>query len=138
MNWYLVLAPLGGQKITWIFNNFRISSFWKSLMGCPNRQLLSKKVHFLHFCADLSKKIFITLIQKMIWFIGFWDTAYEILAIKISKRMLTQQKSNKILRLQTPISPKQLSHNIINNTISLKCVTRPFRLIYVNCFARLI
>ena len=38
---------------------------------------LSEKVHFLQFCADLSKKaksvnrkVLITLFQKMIWFIG--------------------------------------------------------------------
>ena len=52
-------------------------------------------------------KILITLFQKIIWFKGFWATAHEILAIKISKKMLTQQIFNKILRLQTLISPKQ-------------------------------
>ena len=50
---------------------------------------LSKKNAFLQFCADLSKKqftsllkqftykhmkVFITLFQKMIWFIGVWAT----------------------------------------------------------------
>ena len=30
-----------------------------------------------------------------------------------------------------------VSHRIVNNAISLKCVTRPFRCIYVNCFNRL-
>ena len=32
---------------------------------------------------------------------------------------------------------KTLSHSIINNTISWKCVTRPSRCISVNCFNRL-
>ena len=52
-------------------------------------------------------KVLITLFQKMLWFIGVGATVHEILAIKISKKMLTQQKFNKILRLQTLISPKQ-------------------------------
>ena len=30
-----------------------------------------------------------------------------------------------------------VSHRIVNNAISLKCVTRPFRCICVNCFNRL-
>ena len=36
-------------------------------------------------------KVFITLFQKMVWFIGVQATVHEILAIKI-----TQQKFNKI------------------------------------------
>ena len=81
---------------------------------------LPKKVNCLQFCADLSKKtkpvkqftymhlkVIIILLQKMIWFVGAWATIHEILAIKISIKMLTQQKSNKILRLQTLIYPKQ-------------------------------
>ena len=59
---------------------------------------LSRKVNFLQFCADFSKKrksvqaiyifhlkVLTTLSQKIIWFIGVWATLYEILAIKISK-----------------------------------------------------
>ena len=81
---------------------------------------LSKKVHFLHICAGLSKKpkpakaiynmdlkVFITLFKKMIWFIGVWATVQEVLAIKISKKMQIRQKFKKILRLQTPVSSKQ-------------------------------
>ena len=52
-------------------------------------------------------KVLITLFQKMISFVGVGATVHEILAIKISKQMLTQQKFNKILRLQTLISLKQ-------------------------------
>ena len=48
------------------------------------------------------------LFQKMLWFIGVWGTAHEILAIKTSIKMLTQQKFNKNFRLQILISPKQL------------------------------
>ena len=42
-------------------------------------------------------KVLITLFQEMLWLIGVWATVHEILAIKISKKMLTQQKFNKIL-----------------------------------------
>ena len=69
---------------------------------------MSKKGHFLQFCAELSKKpklkqytymhvkVFITLLQKMVQFIGVWATIHELLAIKILRTMLTQQKFNKI------------------------------------------
>ena len=64
---------------------------------------LSKKVHFMQFCADLSQKpvkvcesnfpyvhlkVLITLFQKMVWFKGVWATVQELLAIKILKKML--------------------------------------------------
>ena len=49
---------------------------------------------------------------------------------------MTQQKFNKILRLQTLIFPKQ-KVNIISKTIFWNCVTRSFRYLYVNCFTRL-
>ena len=80
---------------------------------------LPKKVRFLQFGADVSKisksvkgtyvhlKVLITLYQKMIWFIGVGAIVYEILATKISKKILIQQKFNKIYRLQTLISPEQ-------------------------------
>ena len=82
---------------------------------------LSQKVHFLQFCADFNKKsksvkaIYIfesesypsTLSENGVWFIGVQGTVHEILAIEIWKKMLTQQKFNKIFRLQTLISPKQ-------------------------------
>ena len=79
----------------------------------------SRKVNVLPFCADFSRKpksvkaiyifhlkVLTTLFQKMIWFIGVWATFYEILAIKISKNMLTQQKFNKIIWFLILTSPK--------------------------------
>ena len=112
-------------------------------------------MHFLQFCAQISnfvltsarklslskqftcihQKVLITLFQKMIWFIGVWATVHEILVNKISKNMLTQKK--KICLTSNPNISKIISHSIINNTIFWKCVTRPFRCIYVNCFNRL-
>ena len=87
-----------------------------------------RKEHFLQFCADFSKKpksvkaIYIfhqkvlpTFFQQ-IWILGVWPILYEILPIKISKHMLTQQKFNKIVWFRALISPK--------------CI-------YVNCFNRL-
>ena len=80
---------------------------------------LPKKVRFLQFGADVSKisksvkgtyvhlKVLITLYQKMRWFIGVGAIVYQILATKISKKILIQQKFNKIYRLQTLISPEQ-------------------------------
>ena len=56
---------------------------------------MSRKVHFLQFCADFSKKpksvkaiyifhpkVFTTFFQKIIWFKGIWPILYELLAIK--------------------------------------------------------
>ena len=100
---------------------------------------LSKKVHFLQFCSDLSEKsksvnaIYICSFESCHYttkFTGVRATVHEILAIKISKKMLAQQKFNKIIF-------KFVSHCIINSTISWKWVRIPFRCIYVNCFHRL-
>ena len=80
---------------------------------------LFKKVHFMQFCAELSNlslwkqfpsmhlKFLITLFQKLVCFIRAWNNIHEILAIKKSKKMLTQQKLNKFFWLQTLISLKQ-------------------------------
>ena len=62
-------------------------------------------------------KVLITLFEKVT---GVWATIHEILVIKISKKMLTQQKFNTIHRLQTLIFPTQTF------------ITRPFRCISVN------
>ena len=87
---------------------------------------LSRKVNFLPFCADFSKKpksvkaisifrlkVLTTLLQKMIWFIRVWATFYEMLATKILKNMLTHQKFNKIIWFRTLTSPKTVKslHN---------------------------
>ena len=77
---------------------------------------LSKKVHFLQFCADLSQKpksvkaIYIYGSENFHYSLSENDMVYrdlshhEILAIKISKTMLTQQKFNEALQFQTLIS----------------------------------
>ena len=76
------------------------------VLMCPSWVMglkLLNKVYILQFWADLNKKpnsvklyihlkVLITLFQKKVWFIGVWATVHEILAIKISKKMLTQQK----------------------------------------------
>ena len=111
-------------------------------------------MHFLQLCADLNKKsktakaiyineseftyILIALFRQMLWFVGVRATVHYILAIKISKTILTQQKFNKILGLQTWIFRKSKSqYNTIFNTIFWKWVTKPFRCICLNCFNRL-
>ena len=80
---------------------------------------LSRKMNLLQFCAEFNKsvkamsifhlKVLTRLFQKMIWFIEVWSTLYEILAIKISKNMLTQQKLNKIIWFRTLTSPKTIN-----------------------------
>ena len=65
----------------------------------------SKEVHFLQFGADLSRK---PKSVKLIYIFAYESSNYtlrnggrvtvlEIVAIKISKKMLTQQNFNKIL-----------------------------------------
>ena len=121
-----------------------VSMFFSWVMVCK----LSKKVHFFVLTSPrnlsllkqftyMYLKFFIKLFQKMVWLIGVWATVHEILAIKISKKMMTQ-KFNRILRLQTRKSLKQW--DIVfseNNTILWMCVTRHFRCTYVNCFNRI-
>ena len=71
-------------------------------------QIVHKSAFFANFWpqqntwvywSHLHVKALITLFQKRIRFIGVWVTIHEILAIKISKKMLTHQKFNKILPL---------------------------------------
>ena len=57
--------------------------------------------------AYMHLKVLIALFQKMICFLGVWTTVHEVLAIKWSKNMLTQQKFNKLIWVQTVISLKQ-------------------------------
>ena len=73
---------------------------------------LSKKVHFWLFCADLSKKpksvkAFTYMHLKALIAVSKNDMVYRGLSSKISEKMLTQQKFNKIFQLQNPIFPKQ-------------------------------
>ena len=101
---------------------------------------LSLKVHFLQLVLASARKlgllaisifhlkVFTTLLQKMIWFIGVLTTIYKILAIKISKNMLTQQKFNKTISFQTLISPKSVSHSIKNNYHFLKVQKETFQM----------
>ena len=80
---------------------------------------LTKIVHFLQICADLSKKSksiaafiyiylkdLIMLFQKIVCFIGVWTTVHKILGNKTSKKVLNQQKFNEIHHLQMLISSK--------------------------------
>ena len=81
---------------------------------------LSKTVHFLEFCADLSKKpksvkpiyIYVSesphytlsendLVYRFILVILVIIGLFELLAIKISKKILSQHKFKKTLRLET-------------------------------------
>ena len=97
----------------------------------------AKNLRLLKQFTYMDLKVFITLFQKMLWFMEVWATVHDILAIKISKKMLTQQKFLKNYSTSNTHTSETVSHSIINNTNFWKCVTRPFRCIYVNCFNRL-
>ena len=97
----------------------------------------AKNLRLLKQFTYMDLKVFITLFQKMLWFMEVWATVHDILAIKISKKMLTQQKFLKNYSTSNTHTSETVSHGIINNTNFWKCVTRPFRCIYVNCFNRL-
>ena len=101
------------------------------LNSAKNLSLL-KQFSYMHL------KVLITLFQKMLWFIGVWATVHEILAIEISKKMLTQQKFLKNSSTLNTNICETVSHSIRNNINFWKCVMRTSTSIYVNCFNRLI
>ena len=82
--------------------------FYNFVLTSAKKPFLLKQITYIHL------KVLITLFQKMQWFIGVWAIVHEILAIKISKKILTQQKCNKILWLQTLISPAAIVESFIH------------------------
>ena len=79
-------------------------------------------------------KVLITLFQKMIWFIkGLSHCSWDINHWNIKKRCRLSRNLTKFFNFKPYIS-KTLSHSITKNAIFWKCVTRPFRCIYVNDF----
>ena len=104
--------------------------FWNFVVTSARNLSLLKQFRYKHL------NVFITLFQKMVWFVGDWGIFYDVLAIKISKKMPNQQKLNLTKYFDFKRS-KTVSHSIISNATFWKCVTRPFRCIYVNCFDRL-
>ena len=81
---------------------------------------LSKKVHLLQYYADPNKKpksvkaihMYASVrshcirTENNIVYKGLSHRSWDISDIKLSKKILTQQKFNKVLRLQILISPK--------------------------------
>ena len=79
---------------------------------------LSKKVHFLQFCADLSKKskfikaIFtymhlkglVTHFQKMVLFVVLWLTIFEILVFEVEEFCWISVESTTFLMFQLLIT----------------------------------
>ena len=84
---------------------------------------LSKKVHFLQFCADLRKK---PESVKAIYIYASESSHYTLSQNDIVYRDMSHPNISETVR-----------HTIINNTIFWKYVTRPFRYIRVNCFNRI-
>ena len=85
----------------WSLNCLKKCIFCNFMLTSARNLSLLKQFTYMHL------KVLFTHFQKMIWFTGVLATAHEILAIKISKKILAQQEFNKIYRLQTLISPKQ-------------------------------
>ena len=75
--------------------------FYNFVLNSARNLSLLKQFTYMHL------KVLITLFQKIVWFIWVPATVHKILAIKISKKRLNQQKFNKILQFQILISPKQ-------------------------------
>ena len=122
------------------------SCFLPSLrsVNCPKRSIFynfvlitAKNLSLLKQFRYMHLKVLITLFQKMLWFIGVWTAVHEILAIKILKKILTHQKFLKNSTTSNTHTTETVSHSIINNINFWKCVTRPLRCIYVNCFNQL-
>ena len=101
----------------------KIRSFELWSVICPRKCIFcnfvlisARNLSLLKVFTYMRLKVLITLFQKMIWFIGFSAIFHEILAIKISKKMLTKQKFNKIFRLRSPNISTTVSHIITINT----------------------
>ena len=77
------------------------SEFLATLCWTQQDNCLLKQFTYMHL------KAVITLFQEIVWFIGVWATIHEILAIKITKKVMTLQKFSKFLQLQTLTPPKQ-------------------------------
>ena len=103
----------------WSLNCSKKCIFCNLLLTWARNLSLSKQFTYM----DL--RVLITVFQKMIWFIGVWATVHEILAIKISKTMLTQQKFNKIFWFQTLISSE-----VRNETFQMHICIKLFLLIF--------
>ena len=99
----------------------RVICLVSMLVSCLMVYELCKIVHFFQLCADLQKEpkyvkiIYIYLsesshythLENDMVCRGLSHHSLDILAVRISKKMLTQQKFNKIFWLQTLISLKQ-------------------------------
>ena len=127
-NWVISLVSM---FLSWVM----VLKFYKEVIFCNFVLTSAGNLTLLKQFTYMHLTVLSTLFRKMTWWV--WTTVHEILAIKISKNMQTQQKSNKFLRLQTLIPSETVRQSMINNTIFWKCVTGPFRCIYVNCFNRL-
>ena len=113
---------------------------------------LSKKVYFLQFCADLGQKpksvkaIYIYISEKSLYRPPENVLVYGSLSHRswgISNYNIKKDADSAEIYQNSSISNtnifKTLSHSIINNTIFLKRVSRPFRcirkLLYLDSFA---
>ena len=109
IEWYIVRAKEVDKKWgipcvlpeLWSLNCPKKRTFCNFVLTSARNLSLLKHFTYMHL------KALIPLFQKTISLIGVWATVHEILAINVSKKMLSQQQFKKILWLQTLISPKQ-------------------------------
>ena len=64
--------------------NVALNNFVGNNLGCA---VVAQ--HMLNIADEQQILVLFPLFQKMIWFIGVQATVHEIIAIKISKKMLT-------------------------------------------------
>ena len=97
----IVLQTVRAEKSRWKNEAICLTSMFPSkgvVLNCPKKFIFcnfvlfsAKNLSLLKQLVYMHLKVLITLFLKMIWFIGVWANVHELLAIKISKNMLTQE-----------------------------------------------
>ena len=139
VEWYIVRAKKVDKKwgIPCILPELWSLNCPKKLTFCNFVLTSARNLSLLKHFTYMHLKALIPLFQKTISLIGVWATVHEILAINVSKKMLSQQQFKKNTLVSNPNISKTVRQSMINNTIFWKFVTKPFWWMYVNCFNRL-
>ena len=85
-----------------------------------------KKTSLLKQFIYMHLKVLITLFQKMVWFMGVSATVHDILMIRISKKMLTQQKYNKFMPFKGYFKKECVSHQTGSHQTHQTIAFKPF------------
>ena len=99
----------------WSVNCPKRCNFYNFVLTSARNLSLLEQFTYMHL------KVLTTPFQKMVWFIGVGVTVRDILVIKISTNMLTQQKFNNILQFQILLFPNSKSyHNKQNHFLKMR------------------